>query len=243
MSTVEELAAMQGPDPIGAAEQLGALLDLASVGLTIRGARVVGRGSRASADIYLSDGTEITFETLRDIANPTRLALEIAACTGATPSLKAPQAIRAVSLLRALAEHHVTFTADEIAADWATSYLQTADVLDIDMADQSARWAAFTHMKAIDPVARARENGTAIAAATIVLRHSDGSRLVRCGWYRDAIRAQDSAISPQDLAHRMERVGWQRRGSTGRIKACQPLGAGRLSWTFYTVPKDWAERA
>src|SRR5688572_4921663 len=98
MSAVDEMHAAQvadrAPDAIAAAELLTELLGLADIDLTIRGARIVGRGSRASADLYLSDGTEVTFETLRDFANPTRLALELAACTGATPTLKAPQAIK-----------------------------------------------------------------------------------------------------------------------------------------------------
>lgn len=39
-------------DPIAAAEQLADLLGLRDVGLSIRGARIVGRGARASADIF-----------------------------------------------------------------------------------------------------------------------------------------------------------------------------------------------
>src|SRR5688572_24383453 len=129
MSSVDELATVQNgnggsPDPITAAEQLTALLDLGSVGLEIRGARVVGRGSGASADVYLSDGSEITFATLRDVATPKCLALEVAACTGATPNIKAAQAIRAVALLRRVAEHHETTTLDQHSADLGLAYLQ-----------------------------------------------------------------------------------------------------------------------
>jgi hypothetical protein len=162
MTNVDLLSSVQAvtsgtPGVASAAEQLTALLDLPTVGLNISGARIVGRGSRASADIYLSDGTEVTFESLREIANPTRLSLEIAACTGATPRLKAPQAIRAVALLRTIAEHHTTFTADEIATDWGADYLQSADVLDIDMQDQAQRWWAFSHLASVHPVGVAPE--------------------------------------------------------------------------------------
>lgn len=235
----QQVGAGDAPDLITAAEQLAALLDLPAVGVSIRGARIVGRGSRASADLYLSDGTEVCFESLREMGNATRLTLEVAACTGATPRLKAPQAIRAVALVRALAEHHEAFTVDEIALDWAVDYLQAADVQDVDMTDQRDRWGAFSRLNRTDPVALSREHGGRIAAANVVLRHLDGTRFVRCGWFREAIRAQDSSISPQELAHRMERVGWSRRGSSGRIKACQPSGSARLAWTFYVVPKDW----
>lgn len=227
------------PDPITAAEELAALLDLPSVGLSIRGARVVGRGARASADLHLSDDTTVTFETLRDVATPARLALEIASCTGAAPKLKAPQAIRAVVLLRAIADHHVVFTADEIAIDWGTSYLQGADTLDADLADQTARWSAFSHLKGIDPEGRSRESGIPLVAANVMLRHVDGTRLVRCGWFYAFARAQDIGASAADVAHRMERVGWARRGGSGRIKATSPGFRATLGWNFYTVPDGW----
>lgn len=227
------------PDPLSAAEELAALLDLPAVGLSIRGARIVGRGSTASADLYLSDETEVTFETLRDVGTPARLTLQVAACTGAAPKLKQQDAIRAVVLLRAIAEHAEVYTADELAIDWGVSYLQTAEVLDVDMSDQTARWGAFTHLKDIDPESRSRAQGISLAAASVVLRHSDGTRLVRCGWFYSHARAQDIGVSAAIVAHRMERVGWVRRGAKGRIKATSPGFAETLAWSFYSVPIDW----
>jgi hypothetical protein len=238
---VDQLAAEQNgaPDPISAAEQLGALLDLAAVGLTIRGARIVGRGARASADLRLSDGTEINFEAPRDVANPTRLAVEVAACTGATPKIKAPGALRAVALLRALAEHEEDFTADQLAIDWATSFLQSAARLAVDLNDQGARWEAFCALERTDPLARSREAGGNIASACTVLVNTDGVQLVRCGWFRAHARAEDPGASAQEIAHRVLRIGWQRRGTRGAIKATRPGHRGQLGWTFYTVPATW----
>lgn len=242
MSTIEELAALQLPDPMTAAEQITALLDLPSVGLRIRGARIVGRGSSASADVFLSDNTTLTFETLRDVGNATRLALEVAACTGATPKLKATQAIRAVALLRALAEHHTTATTDDLTIEWCHAYLQDADVLDTTMSDQQQRWAAFSRLDAIDPYASARQNGGSLGAGT-VLRDVDGSRYVRTGWFRDYVRAgHDNTASPQQITQRVERVGWTRRGSRGAIKATRPGHTGALLWSFYIVPNGWEDR-
>lgn len=226
-------------DSISAAEELGALFGLPAVGLSILGARIVGRGSAASADIYLSDETTVTFESLRDVGTPTRLTLHIAACTGAAPKLKQVDAIRAVVLLRAIAEHVAVFTADQLAVDWGASYLQSAEILDVDMTAQAERWAAFTRLKGIDPEARSRGELIPLAAANVVLRHVDGTRLVRCGWFYAYARAQDVGVSASDLAHRMERVGWTRRGGTGRIKATSPGFAGTLGWNFYTVPDGW----
>jgi hypothetical protein len=228
-----------GPTRAAAAEELAALLDLPSVGLSIRGARIVGRGSTASADLYLSDDTTLMFEKLRDVGTANKLTLEVAACTGAVPKVKSPEAMRAVVLLRLIADHELVFTADELAIDWGSTYLQSAEHLDVDLRDQAARWAAFTHLKGVDPEARAREQGISLVAANVVLRHVDETRLVRCGWFYAYARGQSIAASASDVAHRMERVGWARRGGNGRIKATSPGIPATLAWSFYTVPADW----
>lgn len=88
------------PNSEDAAIELAGLLGLPSVGLAVTGARIVGRGSRASADLSLSDDTTITFDSLRDFANPRVLAVEVTACTGATPALKPARAQQALALLR-----------------------------------------------------------------------------------------------------------------------------------------------
>jgi hypothetical protein len=213
-----------------ARDELEQLWGIDKVGLKIVGARIVGRGSRASADVYFDDGSEITFESVREAARPSTLLPELAACVGALPGLKQQQALKAVTLLRRIAEHQITFSEDEIARDWGTSYLQTAEALDLDMSDQAQRWAAFEALNR-------RTEGQ------LVLRHhDDGTRYVRCGWYRDHIRMHDGAVSALDVAHRMERVGWLRRGTHGRIKATCPNRPESLVWTFYEVPDGWEAR-
>ncbi len=239
MNFVEGLGSIQegGPPSIDQAKvALTELLRLSDVGLAVTGARVVGRGARASLDLYLSDGTEVTFETLRDFANPTKLAVEIASTTGATPALKVPQAVKAVALVRALAAHEETFTQDHISHDWGATYLQSAVSVPVDMNDQQARWDAFCALERSDAAARARHEGITVAQASLVLVHTDGTRLVRCGWFKAHVRAEDATVSAAELAHRMKRVGWLRRGSTGRIKATRPSHSGELAWSFYTVP-------
>lgn len=240
MSALEQLAATNGrPDPMTAAEEIAAILDLADVELAITGARIVGRGGGASADVFLSDGAVLTFERLRDVGKPNVLAIEVAACTGATPKLNGAQALRVVSLLRALAEHEAAFDGDEIARDWGTSFLQAASVLDVDLFDQTERWAAFSSLAAIDPTAlRAAGEVASVAGASRILRHTDGTRYVRTGWFRAHVRAEE-AISSTELANRMQRVGWERRGATGRVKATRPDFPAELVWTFYSVPTGW----
>jgi hypothetical protein len=225
-----------------AAEHLAALLDLPSVGVEIRGAHVVGQGSRASVQIALSNGETLEWDTVRDMVRPQNLIAEVAACTGATPTLKQPQAVRAVALVRALAERTAGITANDEARTWGIEYLQSADTLDVDLNDQGGRWAVFKHLDGVDPYTTARDKGAPFAHATVVLRHSDGSRLVRTGWFRDYVkREQDHTVSPAQLHNRMQRVGWQRRGNHGRIKATCPGRRDSLQWNFYIVPTDWLE--
>jgi len=241
-AALEGIAAGDVPptaDPIEAAERLAELLGLPKVGLGIRGARIVGRGAKASADIFLSDDSVMTFETLRDVGTVNRLALEVAACTGALPKLKAPQALQAVALLRTIAEHQETFSDDQIAREWGTSYLQAATTDDVDLEDQADRWRAFSSLAHVDPTTdRYRSESPSIAAASIVLVARNGARLVRCGWFRAHVRAEEN-ISATEVAQRMLRVGWQRRGVTGRIKASRASRPGQLAWSFYEVATGW----
>lgn len=227
--SLDELTDLHGPDPIGAAEQLAALLDLASVDIQVRGARTFGQGSRASVQIDLSNGETLEFDSLRDMVRPQNLIAEVVACSGATPALKQPQAVRAVALVRAIAEHTRTMTADDIAVDWGITYLQRTDVLDVDLNEQRARWGAFSHIKPLD--------------GGIVLRHTDGRRLVRAGWFRSFVKAEhDHLVSPKEIHQRMERVGWHLPGGGGRVKATCPGRRESLVWTFYSVLSDWEQR-
>jgi len=229
-----------GGDDREAREALAELLGLPSVGLTIAGARIVGRGSRASADLYLSDSTEINFETLRDFGTPRILGLEIAAAAGARPTLKAQQALEAVVLLRRISERRESFTRDQVAFEWGASFLQSARALEVDMNNREARWEAFSELERIEPRAAAREQATSLARASAVLMHTDGSRFVRSGWFFDYVRAQDvSAGGNADIATRMERVGWSRRGGIGRIKATRKDFPGQLAWSFFEGPLGW----
>jgi bifunctional DNA primase/polymerase-like protein/primase-like protein len=225
------------------AEELAELLVLPE-GVTVASARIVGHDSRASADICFSDGSRVTFETLSDFANPNRLAVQMAAAVGVTPIRKRPEALRALVLLRAIAQREETITADDVAIEWGVTYLQSAETLDLDIDDQAARWAAFERLERHDPWALARERACSLAHEGLVLVHDDGTRFVRCGWFHAFARSQDvNAGSNADVAQRMERVGWRRRGKRGRIKATPPGRPGQLAWSFFVVERGWeAER-
>ncbi len=92
----------------------------------------------------------------------------------------------------------------------------------VDLNDQASRWAAFCALERMDPIAQAREAITTVAQASVVLRDTEGTRYVRCGWFRTHVRHDDPGVAPQEIAHRMRRVGWQQRGGQGRIKATRP---------------------
>jgi hypothetical protein len=222
-------------------EELAGLLELPA-GLTIASARTVGHGSRASADITFSDGSTVTFDTLSDFATPNRLAVQLGAAIGVAPILKRPEALRALVLLRAIAEREETASADDIATEWGTTYLQAAEVLAVNMDDQADRWAAFERLNHHDPWVEAKDRGCGLAHAGLVLAHVDDARFVRTGWFSSFARSQDATAGGNaDIAQRMERVGWRRRGQRGRVKATRPDFPGQLAWSFFVVEAGWEE--
>lgn len=223
------------------ADALSKLLGLDAVGLAVVRARVVGRGTAATIYLHLSDGAEVVFERLGDFANPTRLAQHLCIETGAKPRLKVEQILDAIALIREMAELDVGATTDQLSRDWGTSYLQSTAVIDVDMSDQAERWKAFADLERMDPGIHANLRAVTVAQASVILRDTEGTRYVRCSWFRAHVRSEDGSVSPQEIAHRMERIGWRRRGGEGRIKATRPGHRGSLVWAFYTVPADWED--
>ena len=240
---VEGLAARQNgtPDILEAAEQLAALLDLPAVGVHVTSVSMFGQGASASLDVHLSNGETMLFASIRDMVRPQTLAAELVACAGATPQLKQPQAVQAVRLARIIAERTQAATEDDLAVDWGLEYLQAAETIDVDLNDQAQRYRAFELLSHRDPWAHAREQGGSYAAATIVLRDQSGDRLVRSGWFLRHVREFTSRETPASLAARMLRIGWQRRGTAGRIKARPPGRPGELVWAFWIVPAGWGD--
>ncbi len=230
-----------GEEPQEAAQQLSTLLALDTVGLSVHGARIVGSGGEASADLYLSNRVAITFQTLRDFGKPGPLAFEIAIATGAIAKINGPAALRAVSLLHTIAQHHESDTEDDIAFGWGSDFLAAAQTIDADWSNQAERWEAFARLRRTDPFSAARAEGTSLAAACLVFRGVDGSRFVRTSWLRGHVRQDSGVISPGRIANAMMRVGWHRPGKEGRITARQPKLGGKDVQCFYIVPPGWPE--
>src|SRR5829696_1464600 len=227
------------PQTTDPAAELSALLGLPSVGVHITSARWFGQGAAASIDLELSNGETMQFASVRDMVRPQGLIAELVACAGATPTLKQPQAVHAVKLARAIAERTAGATEDDLSTDWGVEYLQAAETLDIDLDDQAQKWAAFERLSRRDPWGHAREHGCTYAAATIVLRAHTGERLVRAEWFMRHVRGFTARETPTTLAARMMRVGWERRGTRGRIKATAPGRNATLAWAFWIVPAAW----
>jgi hypothetical protein len=226
-------------DLIYTAEQLAALLELPSVDVQIRGATLFGHGSKAAVEIRLSNGEALSFDSVRDMTRPANLIAEVVACTGAIPKIRQPDAMRAVSMLRSLAEREIVLTDNDEALEWGETYLTASQPLEVNLNDQAERWCAFSALAQRDPAARASELGISLAAAGLILRDTDGTRLIRAGWFHPFVRTFDPSMGQATLAVRMARVGWTRRGSSGRIKATAPARSAVLAWNFWVVPAGW----
>jgi 5S rRNA maturation endonuclease (ribonuclease M5) len=217
-------------------------LDTLDPPLAVTAASIIGDGADAAAYVTLSDGSELHFRSLREMTQPGKLMAEIVATTAAMPKLNQQAAMAAVSLLKRYARHVRSMSEMDEAIEWGVSFLQAADVLDVDVHDQADRWAAFSKLSEIDPRRTHRESNISIAAASLVLRCVDGTRLVRTDWMRAYVRSIEPRVSPVLLAKLMQRVGWVRRGNEGRWKATRPGLPGQLNWAFWIVPPGWEDR-
>ncbi|MEJ7786983.1 MAG: bifunctional DNA primase/polymerase [Solirubrobacteraceae bacterium] len=210
--------------------------------LTIIGATIIGDGGDAAAYVQLSDGSELRFRSLREMTQATKLFAEVVATTGAVPKLNQQLAGEAVALLKRFARHIATMNDDDEAIEWGVNFLQAADTIDVDIDDQGERWAAFCKLDDVDPRRKHAETRVSIAAASVVLRCADGSRLVRTDWFRAFVKSIEARMTPAQIATMMMRVGWVRRGAKGRWKASRPGLPGQRNMAFWLVPADWEDR-
>jgi hypothetical protein len=208
--------------------------------------RVVGTGRAAVVYLYVTDTDglaeqEIVFDRLADMAKPQTLLTELAACTGARPKLDQAKCLDVIALICEMAEHELTTTIDAQSREWGMRFLQSAQEIEVGFTDQAARWAAFSEwLEPRNPWATAREQGTTVAAASVILRHVGGTRYVRADWFRSYVRSDDP-ISPQEIRSRMCRVGWTHPGTEGRVKATRPGFPKTVTYAFWTVPPGWED--
>jgi len=162
------------------------LLDLPSVDVGVTSARIVGHGLKASADIFFSNCETVTFDSLRDILNPTVLKGEITLATGAMPKVTVETGQRILALLRRMAERQQALTDDEDAIEWGVTYLHSARPEECDMADrQEERWRAFSDFKRLDEDAQGE--GRPPFHVRVVLVDSGGRRYIRSQLFCDYV--------------------------------------------------------
>ena len=220
-------------------------LGLDVAGLKVTGAEVFGRGPKASVDVHLSDGARLTFDRFSDIPKPTMLVAYLVTQTGVPVAVNGAEAGQIAAAIFQLAQHHTEASEDEAAREWGCEYLRIAAQLAVDLSDQADRWRAFATLARDNPARDAGEDRSAYTFAqmsTVLVDCGGGSRLVRTSWFQHYVKREVGGLySPAALAVQMQRVGWQRPNSEGRVKATCPTDGKCLGWSFYRIPQEWPE--
>lgn len=215
------------------------------LGIAVAAANIYGRGPTASVDLLLCDGAKLTFDRFGDVAKPSTLSAALVTLTGVYKTFKGPEAGRVAAAVFRLARHYRDASADEAAGEMGYEYLRLAPTQDFDMSDQAERWRAFCDLARVSPAWDVGDNRSAHAIASgsvVLIDRESGTRYVRTGWFRSYVKREVGGLySPAALAAQMERVGWQRPGSQGRVKATCPTDSRSLVWTFYTVAAGWEQ--
>ena len=228
-------------EPAEALDAITNLLALPHVGVRATGAVVHGEGARASADVALSNGAVLTIDSVEDM-KPATLARRVAMVTGARPALGGAEMLALASYLRRAGEHVRTVTEDDTARDLGVEYLRRAQMLPVAMSDRAQRWQAFTELTAHDPWRSYHARGAHLIDGQVVLLDADtGARFIRTGWFTAVARQHDPrAGNDAAILARMLRVGWERRATSGRIKASHPEDPTRaLGWAFVIASGGW----
>ncbi len=224
-------------------ERSAAMLGLEQIGATVVDVQMFGRGPSASVDLQLSGDLKLTIG-FGDITKPPALTTHLASI-GIARTFTGKDAALVGALISRLARHHETESEDSVAREWGCEFLRLAAIGEVNLDDQAERWRAFSALEHRNPASDCGEDRSAHALASVSVVLVDpgtGVRLVRCGWFLSYVRREVGGMySPASLGTQMERVGWQRSGSEGRIKATCPGAPRSLNWRFYTVPQGWDE--
>ena len=237
---------MSDPKPVELDQMrkvLAEAIGVAEGGLGVERVVLLGDGPRAYVEIHLTDETVLRCDRFGDLMSPARLMALVTTTTGIkVVGIKPAQATQAVALMRRLAEVHQATREEDTARDYGRDFLHRAPTLDVDLDDQGERWRAFSRLEALDPLTLVHHaQAPNVAAASIVLVDATGLRYVHCGWFLQHVRRTWEPITPLDLALRMERVGWSRRGQRGRWKATAAGRSQVILLPLWQVPAGWEE--
>jgi hypothetical protein len=193
--------------------------------------------------VNLAAGGKVVLDTLGRCASVGKLGAELAIQAGAETKFTAVTVNRVLVLFHRLGQKVEEHEREDQAFDHGFTFLRAARVEPVTMADQADRWRAFNLLDRVDPVAEARLDNKSVAAASLVLKDADsGIRYVRVAWLKSYVRQQTGPGDAEQMARALLRVGWDKPGREGRVKATAPDRKGELVWAFFTVPKGWEER-
>jgi hypothetical protein len=220
---------------------------------------VAGHGNTAAATIVLDNGYSIEFPTFEHVAQPGKLADQLATTVGITTDFSKLQSRRVASLVCRAASRGEELREHSLYVDEAVRLLQLAQAVEFDFNDQADRWQVWAMLDAADPdnvpegpefetdaQRRQRESSTADTYARRVLAPVDretGVQFVHAGWLQHFMRLSlGASATPQRARQAMLRAGWRVRGRDGRIKATDAVGDAELILTMYLVPRGWVTR-
>ena len=175
--------------------------------------RVHGRSGKAHVRVDLDNGEWIELDPVGSYSSPAKMNFEIAAQAGSKPALKALDVQEVVTLLYWLGDHSEAIKTADRAWELGAEYLREATLGDVQMGDQASRWQAFCQL-----------NGGDVRHDTVLRQIFDtGSRYVRTQWLMEYLRVRARRRrGGQDGHPRLERFGWKRAGTEGRVKATDP---------------------
>jgi hypothetical protein len=221
--------------------------------------RVAGHGNSASAAIVLDNGYAIEFDQFAHVAQPDKLADQLATTVAITTQFSKLQARRVASLVRMAASRIAELHERDIYIEEAMKMLRLAELVKFKFADQASKWEVWQQLEATDPEETPegppqetsaqrhnRERNDAEAYAKRMLVPCDvetGVRFVHAGWFQHFMRLRlGPSSTPQKARQAMLGAGWQVRGQRGRIKATDPNTSAVLELFFYLVAKNWESR-
>jgi hypothetical protein len=208
------------------------LVGLTDIGRTIRRVQVHGKGGKAYVRLDLDNGDYIELDPLGSFSTPQKMNYELSA-QGCKPALKSGGPQTVARLIHTLGEHYEASQHKDRAWELGAQYLREAVTVDVDMSEQGPRWQAFAYLDT--KLAKAARNAVLVDSET-------GNRYVRTQWLVEYLRRNSDIGDALKLKAQLERAGWKRTGSEGRIKAIEPgFPTHSLQWAFLIVPPQWGE--
>ena len=177
-------------------------------------------------------------------STPKTLSQEIGIQLGVEVTLKADHIRRLDVLVGRYCNLYETMTVRDRAHDLGIAFLQEAEEIEVDIANQKSRWDAFLVMKERHPMAHSRTENVSLSRASIVLKDITGKRYVRVQWFIDYVKACAVAGTAVTILEHIEAPGgWNRiANAKSQMKATDPQTKREIWQVLYEVPADWLDK-